>query len=147
MTWILVRTARSEIIHLRNDHKEVRAHIEQRVFEHYSRIRPFQFTSPSAYTTVAATVPRAILLEDASLLAGPPFAKVDSLVPGSPADQADLMVGDLITNWAGVNWLNHENLTKIQKVVQKNEGVSAPPPLGLSLDLTDMPAVCYDCPC
>ena len=105
----------------------MRAHIEQRVFEHYSRIRPFQFSSPSAYTTVAATVARAILLEDASLLAGPPFAKVDSLVPGSPADQADLLVGDLITNWAGVNWLNHENLTKIQKVVQKNEGVGTPP--------------------
>lgn len=102
------------------------AHIEQRLFEHFSRIRPFQFSSPAAYTTVAATVARAILLEDASLLAGPPFAKIESLVPGGPADQADLEVGDLITNWGGVNWLNHENLSKIQKVVQKNEGVRAP---------------------
>lgn len=117
---------RAEIIRLRSDHKETMAHIEQRLFEHFSRIRPFQFSSPAAYTTVAATVARAILLEDASLLAGPPFAKIESLVPGGPADQADLEVEDLITNWGGVNWLNHENLSKIQKVVHKNEGVRAP---------------------
>lgn len=118
-----VRTTRAQIIRLRNDHKEVIAHVEQRIYEHFSRTRNMHVTSPPAYTTIAATAPSAILLDDARLTAGPAFAKVNSLVSGSPAEQAGLEIGDEIKNFAGVNWTNHENLAKIAQVVQKNEGV------------------------
>jgi 26S proteasome non-ATPase regulatory subunit 9 len=117
-----IRNTRAQIIHLRNDHKEVMAHIEQRVYEHFKQYEQTHFTSPPAYTTIAATAPRAILLDDATLTAGPAFAKVTNVVSGSPADQAGLEVGDTIKNFAGVNWTNHENLSKIAQVVQKNEG-------------------------
>lgn len=122
----IVRATRAQIIRLRNDHKEVMAHIEQRLYEHFKSVQHSQVTSPPAYTTIAATAPRAILLEDAVLSSGPPFAKVNSLVSGSPADQAGLQVGDTIKNFAGVNWMNHERLSKIAQVVQKNEGVGYP---------------------
>lgn len=102
------------------------AHVEQRVYEHFKQYEQTHFTSPPAYTTIAATAPRAILLDDATLTAGPAFAKVTGVVSGSPADQAGLEVGDAIKNFAGVNWTNHENLSKIAQVVQKNEGVSGP---------------------
>jgi 26S proteasome non-ATPase regulatory subunit 9 len=53
-----------------------------------------------------------------------PFAKVNSVVEGSPAAQAGLTVGDGIRRFGHVNWLNHENLTKVAEVVGRNEGVS-----------------------
>ena len=52
-----------------------------------------------------------------------PFAKVNSVVPGSPADQAGLKAGDTIRSFGDVNWLNHERLSKVAEAVQQNEGV------------------------
>ena len=52
-----------------------------------------------------------------------PFAKVSSVVDGSPASQAGLKAGDTIRNFGGVIWMNHENLSKVADVVQRNEGV------------------------
>ena len=53
-----------------------------------------------------------------------PFAKVNSIVPGSPAEDSGLKVGDGIRRFGQVSWLNHENLGKIAETVQQNEGVS-----------------------
>lgn len=53
-----------------------------------------------------------------------PFAKVSSVVDGSPASEAGLKAGDTIRNFGGVIWMNHENLSKVADVVQRNEGVS-----------------------
>ena len=52
-----------------------------------------------------------------------PFAKVNSDVPGSPADHAGLKAGDRIWKFGDVNWLNHENLGKVAETVQRNQGV------------------------
>jgi 26S proteasome non-ATPase regulatory subunit 9 len=52
-----------------------------------------------------------------------PFAKVNSIASGSPADEAGLKAGDTIRSFGGINWVNHERLTKIGEVVQQNEGV------------------------
>ena len=57
-------------------------------------------------------------------LADTPFAKVNSVVPGSPADQAGLKAGDRICKFGDVNWLNHEKLGKVAETVQRNQGVS-----------------------
>ena len=52
-----------------------------------------------------------------------PFAKVNSVVPGSPADEAGLKAGDLIWKFGDINWLNHEKLSKVAQTVQRNQGV------------------------
>lgn len=53
------------------------------------------------------------------------FAKVNSVVAGSPADEAGLKPGDSIRQFGNVNWTNHENLSKVAETVQRNEGVGA----------------------
>lgn len=53
-----------------------------------------------------------------------PFAKVNSVVPGSPADDAGLKAGDRVRRFGDVNWLNHEKLSKVAEIVQRNQGVS-----------------------
>lgn len=52
-----------------------------------------------------------------------PFAKVNSVASGSPADQAGLRAGDTIRSFGSVNWVNNERLAKVGEVVQQNEGV------------------------
>lgn len=52
-----------------------------------------------------------------------PFAKVNSVVEGSPADSAGLKAGDRIRRFGNVNWINHEKLSKVAEVVQRNQGV------------------------
>jgi len=54
----------------------------------------------------------------------PPFAKVNSVVEGSPADQAGLKQEDLIRNFGYANRSNHDGLKKVAECVQVNEGVS-----------------------
>ena len=53
-----------------------------------------------------------------------PFAKVNSVVEGSPADAAGLKAGDKIRTFGTANWMNHEKLSKVAEVVQRSEGVS-----------------------
>lgn len=52
-----------------------------------------------------------------------PFAKVNSIVTSSPAQEAGLKVGDRIKNFGSVHWGNHDNLRKVAEVVRRNEGV------------------------
>lgn len=54
----------------------------------------------------------------------PPFAKINSVVDGSPADRAGLKAGDEVRQFGEINWRNHEKLSKVAQVVQRNEGVS-----------------------
>jgi 26S proteasome non-ATPase regulatory subunit 9 len=53
-----------------------------------------------------------------------PFAKVNSVVPGSPADSAGLKVGDSITKFGWLDWTNHDKLGRVAEAVSQNEGVS-----------------------
>lgn len=56
-----------------------------------------------------------------------PFAKVNSVAAGSPAAEAGMKIGDKVCSFGEINWMNHDNLTKIGDVVQRNEGVSKMP--------------------
>lgn len=62
--------------------------------------------------------------DDAALQA--PFAKVNDVVPGSPADSAGLKAGDKILKFGDVNWMNHEKLSKLAETVAQNVEVSWP---------------------
>lgn len=53
-----------------------------------------------------------------------PFAKVNTVAAGSPAERAGLKAGDEIRNFGYVNRTNHDNLKKVGECVQGNEGVS-----------------------
>lgn len=55
----------------------------------------------------------------------PSFARIGGVVPGSPAEDAGLRVGDQITKFGNVNWMNHEKLSKVAETVQRSEGVSS----------------------
>lgn len=51
----------------------------------------------------------------------PPFARVNSVVSGSPAETAGLHAGDEVRRFGSANWTNHERLTQVAQVVQRSE--------------------------
>lgn len=53
-----------------------------------------------------------------------PFATVNTVAPGSPAERAGLKAGDEIRVFGYANKSNHDNLKKVAECVQGNEGVS-----------------------
>ncbi|KAL2009706.1 hypothetical protein VTN00DRAFT_5513 [Thermoascus crustaceus] len=121
-----IRTTRARIIHLRNDHKDVMKWIEQRLHEHFANLQQARGTSAAADTTTISATPQpgvtGVTATSEARTVETPFAKVNSVVAGSPADQAGLKAGDTIRSFGGVNWMNHESLTKVAEVVQQNEG-------------------------
>lgn len=52
------------------------------------------------------------------------FARIGGVTTGSPAEDAGLRVGDQITKFGNINWMNHEKLSKVAETVQRSEGVS-----------------------
>lgn len=93
--------------------------IEKGLHEHHARIAEQAQSDPEAASRAQAafeTVPTALEA---------PFAKVNSVVAGSPADTAGLKVGDTITKFGWVDWTNHERLSRVAEAVSQNEGVGA----------------------
>ncbi|KAL4867923.1 hypothetical protein BDV12DRAFT_109957 [Aspergillus spectabilis] len=117
-----IRTIRAQIIRLRYDHKEVMTNIEKGIHTHFAGLQDTE-NNASATTTTNSSAPGPTNAN------APPsevplvsFAAVNSVVPGSPADQAGLQAGDGIRSFGSVHWLNHERLSKVTEVVQQNEG-------------------------
>ena len=52
-----------------------------------------------------------------------PFAKVNRVEPGSPADDAGLKANDEVRNFGYVDIGNHDGLRRVGECVQGNEGV------------------------
>ncbi|KAF2839301.1 26S proteasome non-ATPase-like protein regulatory subunit 9 [Patellaria atrata CBS 101060] len=129
-----IRTTRARIIHLRNDHRQLMGRIEAGLHEHHaSAATPRQAESTSSSR------------EDSSNISSfeAPFAKVNTVVPGSPAETAGLKAGDSIISFGNANWMNHEKLSKVAEVVSQNEGRAIPvkisrsnPPQRIELQLT-----------
>ncbi|KAL8789446.1 MAG: hypothetical protein Q9195_006812 [Heterodermia aff. obscurata] len=110
-----VRTTRTRIIRLRNDYKALMSRIETGLHAHHASLPPTSSPSPppsihnqteEAPTTVPET----------------PFAKVNTVVEGSPAHEAGLRAGDRIRAFGAVNWMNHEKLARVAAVVAQSEG-------------------------
>jgi 26S proteasome non-ATPase regulatory subunit 9 len=127
----IVRTTRARIIYLRNDYKDVMAKVEQGIHAHFASLSEAQtaLSDAAPQSPVPADIMEAEPMPSWSAstsdaIIESPFARVNSVAPGSPAAQAGMKVGDKIRSFGTVNWMNHENLTKIAQLVQQNEGVS-----------------------
>jgi 26S proteasome non-ATPase regulatory subunit 9 len=104
-------------------------YLEKGLHAHFEALQQAQSAPTLGGTVSASTAPPHIphqTVTTSTSQAGmveTPFARVNSVSSGSPADQAGLKAGDVIRSFGGVNWVNHERLTKIGEVVQQNEGV------------------------
>jgi hypothetical protein len=96
--------------------------IEVGLHEHHAA----QKRSTGASTTSTSITPPTASAAPSTGSVEAPFAKVNSVVVRSPADDAGLKAGDLIRRFGSVDWMNHENLSRVAVVVQRSEGVSSP---------------------
>lgn len=114
-----IRTTRARIVRLKNDYKGLMSRIEVGLQNHWTGAA----TNASSAATTSSSV-------DGTLQGGNPvparvevpFAKVNTVVPSSPADVAGLRPGDKVTKFGSVDWTNHEKLSKVAQTVQQNEG-------------------------
>lgn len=113
-----IRTTRARIIRLKNDHKAVMKKLEVAVQEQFAA---------KATENESAQVEAQPSEAPSSSSIEPPFAKVNTVTPRSPADQAGLQTGDKVVRFGTANFTNHERLTKVAQVVQQNENVSTSP--------------------
>ena len=123
-----IRTTRARIIRLKNDHKALMTKLEAAVEEHFAAGKTAETSGTAAASGTRAlqsNVSNSIHTEPASSMPiiEPPFARVNTVVPNSPAEQAGLEVDDMITRFGSANWTNHERLSKVAQVVQQNENV------------------------
>jgi 26S proteasome non-ATPase regulatory subunit 9 len=119
---VAVRTTRARIIHLRNDYKELMARIEKHLHEHFASLED---SDGDLVPLPGAQAQR--LTDSAVENLGRPFAKVNGVVPGSPADTAGLKTGDLLCSFGYVDASNHDDLKRVGECVQGNEGVRINP--------------------
>ncbi|KAI9759470.1 MAG: hypothetical protein M4579_002310 [Chaenotheca gracillima] len=118
-----IRTTRSRIIYLRNDYKELMSRIEQGLHEYHASFTEEERRAPTRSEPPSNASPStANAMSSASEVVDIPFAKVNSVVPGSPAQEAGLVAGDGIRRFGSVNWTNHEKLRRVADTVQENEG-------------------------
>jgi len=119
-----IRTTRARIVRLKNDHKAVMSKVEDAVHEH--------FAAGKSVDTASSSVPSSTAPQQSSSGAAqppqqpaaaiePPFARVNTVAPGSPAEQAGMQPNDKVTMFGSANWTNHERLGKVAQVVQQNE--------------------------
>ncbi|KAH8179711.1 hypothetical protein LIA77_01230 [Sarocladium implicatum] len=114
-----VAQSRSRIIHLKNDYKDLMATIEKYLHEHFASLADEDEAAPAS-----ASRDEAALLADADLSTlEAPFAKVNTVASGSPADSAGLKAGDEIRSFGYVNRNNHDGLRKVAECVQAGQHI------------------------
>lgn len=138
-----IRTTRARIVRLKNDHKALMARLEVVVQERFAAGKAMEGSTEVLEQTREAQ--RSTDGASPSSAVEPPFAKVNTVAPDSPADQAGLKPGDKVVRFGYVNWTNHERLGKVAQVVQQNENVSfqSCPNSQKYCNLIDTSAICY----
>lgn len=114
-----IRTTRARIIRLKNDHKALMSKLEVAVNVQFAK----GAAANAGNSSVARPEMQSAAEADSNAVIEPPFAKVNTVVPNSPAAQAGLRVGDRVTRFGSVNFTNHERLSKVAQVVQQSENV------------------------
>jgi len=125
-----IRTTRARIIRLKNDYKWTMEKIERGLDEIHAQAAAFPDQEPQMEDKkdeIEHTIQKADeTVNPEKIEVGRrrdvPFAKVNAVTAESPADDAGLKVGDVILLFGDVDYTNHENLTRVAKVVQDNEG-------------------------
>lgn len=109
--------------------------IEQEVHAHFAEAAAHENGDATAPAPAVPSTPASSSSESEI-----PFANVNSVIPGSPADSAGMEAGDHVVRFGTVNWMNHDKLAKVAEVVSQNEGVTIPQPLASAATLTPIPA-------
>lgn len=122
-----IRTTRARIVRLKNDYKGLMARIESALQDHWANAAALPPPPPpngasSATQTNTLDLGAAGNTTGGRVVLETPFAKVNSVVPSSPAATAGLKAGDKITKFGDVDWMNHEKLARVAQTVQQNEG-------------------------
>lgn len=82
-------------------------------------------SEPAPEATSSTPVPiRPSASQSAQATTNTPFAKVNTVVSGSPAADSGLQIGDEVTRFGSATWLNHDKLSKVAEIVAQSEGVS-----------------------
>jgi 26S proteasome regulatory subunit N4 len=115
-----IRVTRARIIALRNDWKNMMDKIEKGLHEHHADIQAA--ASAEKPETTEPSLSSAPAVQRPPSPPETPFAKVNSVEPGSPANEAGLKAGDKIRRFGEAIWSNHANLRKVSEVVQQNTG-------------------------
>ncbi|KAK4049792.1 putative 26S proteasome regulatory subunit [Microbotryomycetes sp. JL201] len=114
-----VRTARYNIIMLRNDLKSCMAEMEQLVLKGLPR-------SSTSDETTTATNGHTSMDVDSVQTEPVAFARVDGVFPSSPADLAGLKREDMIVSIAHIHAQNHDRLRAVGQLVNSSEGTVLP---------------------
>ncbi|CAK3744811.1 26S proteasome non-ATPase regulatory subunit 9 [Lecanosticta acicola] len=114
-----IRTTRARIIRLKNDHKALMSKLEDAVHEQFATGK--QEGLPTNGAMSRTSMNETIASRPAAPVLEPAFAKVNAVVPGSPAEQAGMRAGDRVVKFGSVDCTNHERLSKVAEVVQQNE--------------------------
>lgn len=97
--------------------------IEKHIHEHFASLTA-EAPTEDGTNTEAQSHSNRVLPQPPPQILGVPFAKVNSVSAGGPAESAGLKPGDQIRNFGYVTHANNDGLRRVGECVQGNEGVS-----------------------
>ena len=119
-----IRVTRARIISMRNDWKDLMERIEKGLHEHHAQLQASGAADKNE--TSATEDVESVSAVQRIEVPDTPFARVNSVEPGSPANEAGLKEGDKIWRFGTAIWSNHANLRLVGQQVQQNTGRPIP---------------------